>query len=58
MKRFRVEGQQLGAAQTETMVQVSVATLDTPRSCIASKATTLTKIASPPLPSPPLLPSP
>ena len=39
MKGFRVEGQQLGAAQT-----VSVATSDTPRSCIASKLTTLTRI--------------
>ena len=45
MKGFRVEGQQLGAAQTETMAQVGVATLDTPRSCIASKATIVTKIA-------------
>ena len=42
MKGLRVEGQQLGAAQTETMV--SVASLDTPRSCIASKVTTLTRI--------------
>ena len=45
MKGFRVEGQQLGVAQTETMAHLSVATLDTPRSCAASKATTLTKIA-------------
>ena len=46
MKGFRVESQRLGAAQTETVAhQVSVATLDTPRSCIASNATTLTKIA-------------
>ena len=35
MRGFTVEGQQLGAAQ---IVQVSVATLDTPRSCIAQKS--------------------
>ena len=46
MKGFRIEGQQLGAAQTETMAHpVSVATLDTPRSCMASKVTTLTTIS-------------
>ena len=34
MKGFEVEGQQLGAVQTETM-----APLDSPRSCIVSKVT-------------------
>ena len=38
MKGSRVEGQQLGA-QTET-----VTTLDTPRSCVASKVARLTRI--------------
>ena len=45
MQGFGVEGQQLGAVQTDTTIQVSVAILDTPRICIASTATTLTKIA-------------
>ena len=52
MKGFRVEDKQLGAAQTETVAhQVSVATLDMRRSCIASKVTTLARIpGSGPLP--------
>ena len=44
MKRFRVEGQQLGARPKPWPIYVSVATLDTPRSCVASKVATLTRI--------------
>ena len=45
MKRFRVEGQQLARRKPKPWpIQVSVDSLDTPTSCIASKVTTLTRI--------------